>query len=117
MNFCFLFFPYICRNVVSFLFHSYPESSGRGKSSCQFTLGGAYAAMGGVKNANLSYEFFDEDAVGGDYFAGMLGRVQERARSELVVGVELCTHPPPPQKKGFFKCLPKRTDLCVRSII
>ncbi len=68
--------------MVSFLFHSYPESSGRGKSSCQFTLGGAYAAMGGVKNTNLSYEFFDETAVGPDHFEGMLRRVQQRARSK-----------------------------------
>ena len=69
---------------MSFLFHSYPESSGRGKSSCQFTLGGAYAAMGGVKNNNLSYEFFDETVVDREYFADMLKRVQEKARSELL---------------------------------
>ncbi len=67
---------------MSFLFHSYPETSGRGKSSCQFTLGGAYAAMGGVKNTNLSYEFFDEDAVGRQYFRDMLVRAQAKARSE-----------------------------------
>ncbi len=69
--------------MVSFLFHSYPETSGRGKSSCQFTLGGAYAQMGGVKNTNLSYEFFDESAMlGPDDYEGMLRRAMLKARSE-----------------------------------
>ena len=64
------------------MFHTYPEQSGKGKSSCQFRLAEAYLKMGGVKNANLTYEAFDEEAENRTSFKTILRGVQERARGK-----------------------------------
>ena len=68
--------------TVSFLFHTYSETSGKGKSSCQFTLGEAFMGMGGVRNANLSYEAFDEAVTDREKFTEMLEGVKSRARGK-----------------------------------
>ena len=70
------------RKTASFLFHAYPESSGKGRSECEFTLGQAFNTMGGSKNKNLSFETFDEDTVNATGFEDMLKRVQSKARGK-----------------------------------
>lgn len=70
------------RTTSSFLYHTYPESSGKGSSACQFTLGEVYRQLGGVKNANLSYESFDQDAMNVTTFTKILERATKKARGE-----------------------------------
>ena len=70
------------RTTSSFLYHTYPESSGKGSSACQFTLGEVYRQLGGVKNANLSYESFDQDAMNVTAFTKILERATKKARGE-----------------------------------
>lgn len=69
--------------TVSFLFHTYSATSGKGKSSCQFTLGEVYLRMGGVRNENLTYEAFDEDNVDVGGFEEILEGVKNRARGKI----------------------------------
>ena len=73
------------RGVVSLVYHTYPESSGRGHSSCHFTLGEVFGHMGGAKNANLTHEAFDEDAMNATDYVNMLRRVEQRARGKFVI--------------------------------
>ena len=50
---------------MSFLFHTYSEDSGMGKSDCHFTLGQAYSNMGGTKgNDKIDYQWFTDDTNG-----------------------------------------------------
>jgi hypothetical protein len=70
---------------VSFLFHTYPETSGKGRSACQFTLGELYLHMGGVKNENLTYEAFNEDEVNRTGFADILEGVRSKARGKAPI--------------------------------
>lgn len=74
---------------MSYLFHTYPEQSGKGKSSCQFRLGEAYLKMGGRANANISYRFFDEEAENRTTFKNILLEVREKARGKLLPGLRL----------------------------
>jgi hypothetical protein len=71
------------REHISFLCHTYPESSGKGKSACQFTLGQVYLIMGEKGNERLTYEFFDEKELENKTNVDtLLKRTRDRARGK-----------------------------------
>lgn len=68
---------------MTFLYHTYPEDSGKGKSTCHFTLGNVYSVMaGGQKNGNLTNESLDEQNLNQTSIEELLKRVQSRARGK-----------------------------------
>ncbi len=63
--------------------HTYPETSGKGKSACHFTLAEVYLVMGGSNNVNLTYEFFDETTLSNRTdIEGLLEKTRTRARGK-----------------------------------
>ena len=50
---------------MSFLCHTNPVNSNKGKSDCHYTLGQAYSNMGGLKgNEKIHYQLFYDDTNG-----------------------------------------------------
>lgn len=67
--------------MVTFLFHTYPEDSGKGQSTCHFTLGGVYYELtGGKANKDVTYEPFHEEDLNQTSIEMLLKKVQDRAR-------------------------------------
>ena len=56
--------------------------SGKGKSTCQFTLGEVYLQMDGSRNENITYAPLQEDAMNATHFKTVLEGVQKRARGK-----------------------------------
>jgi atrial natriuretic peptide receptor A len=96
--------------IVSFLYHTYSETSGKGKSPCHFTLGEVYMQMGGVKNDNLTYESFDGDEMNVTSFENVLRDVQSKARGKTASS---------DSQDGFVACVAAYSSLslCLSVVI
>ena len=76
------------REIVTFLFHTYPEDSGLGKSTCEFTLAEVYLKMNGTRNENITYEPLLEDRLNRSQIEQVLKGVQSRARGKKIAKMQ-----------------------------
>lgn len=68
---------------MTFLYHTYPEDSGKGKSTCQFTLGEVYYEMtNGKNNPNVTHNQLIEESLNKTSIETLLKGIQKKARGK-----------------------------------
>lgn len=66
---------------MTLLYHTYPEASGKGQSTCAFTLGEVFFKLtGGKANKNVTHEPFNEESLNQTTIETLLTKAQDRAR-------------------------------------
>lgn len=65
---------------ITFIYHENPARSGKGGSTCGFTVSPAYRDLGGMRNENISHIPFDQNSRNRSVYEDMLKKSSQQSR-------------------------------------